>query len=432
MNSIQESIFDSYLDGENIFMTGPGGTGKSYLIKKIYSHAIENNKKICVTALTGVAALLLDCNATTIHAWAGIGLCKKENELILKSVIKSKYKLHNWLNTDILIIDEISMMSEKMFVILDTIGRKILNKSKPFGGIQIIFSGDFFQLPPVSESIFCFENDNFLEYFSSIYSLSEIYRQNDTVYKKILNNLRVGKITQNSINKLESRLIKNLNVNLEDNITRLLPTKSKVNDINNKSIAKIDSKSYYYKRKYSESKESLNNNEKMKLNNMTDTEKNFEFKYIESSTLTEDTLELKKGAFVMCIANLDQQIVNGSQGIVINFDSNNNPIIEFKSNLKTIIRTISIHSWKSDNIPGLCVNQVPLILAWGITIHKAQGITLDSAIIDIGNQIFESGQMYVALSRIKNLKGLYLENFSINKLKINNKVIDFYKKNDLI
>lgn len=432
MNSIQESIFDSYLDGENIFMTGPGGTGKSYLIQKIYSHAIENGKKICVTALTGVAALLLNCNATTIHTWAGIGLCRKENNLIIKSVIKSKYKLHNWLNTDILIIDEISMMSDKMFEILDSIGRKVLYKNKPFGGIQIIFSGDFFQLPPVSETVFCFENENFLKYFTSIYALNEIYRQNDTIYKKILNNLRVGKITKKSINKLESRLIKNININLDDNTTRLLPTKSKVNDINNKSLAKINNKSFYYKRKYSESKESLSNNDKIKLKNMTEIEKNIEFKYIESSTLTEDVLELKKDAFVMCIANLELNIVNGSQGIVIDFDENDNPIIEFKSNSNKIIKTIKVHSWKSDNIPGLCVNQIPLILAWGITIHKAQGITLNSAIIDIGNEIFESGQMYVALSRIKNLKGLYLENFAINKLKINNKVIDFYNKNNLI
>ena len=432
MNLIQQSIFDSYLDSENIFMTGPGGTGKSYLIKQIYSHAIENGRKICVTALTGVAGLILDCNATTIHTWAGVGLCKKNDDLIINGVLKSKYKLHNWLNTDILIIDEISMMSNKMFDLLDTIGRKILNNKKPFGGIQIILSGDFFQLPPVAENTFCFESDKFMSSFNSIYSLEQIYRQNDSVYKKILNNLRIGKITTNAITKLESRLINNLNVKFDDNITRLLPTKKKVNEINNKSLAKIDSKSYYYKRNYSENTELLSLPEKNKLNNMTEKDKEFEFKYIESSTLTEETLELKKGAFVMCIANLDQQIVNGSQGIIINFDLNSNPIIEFKYNSKTVIRTIAIHSWKSDNIPGLCVRQLPLILAWGITIHKAQGITLNSAIIDIGNEIFESGQMYVALSRIKSLEGLYLQNFAINKLKINNKVIDFYKKNNLI
>ena len=427
MNSIQQSIFDSYLDSENIFMTGPGGTGKSYLIKQIYTHAIENGRKISVTALTGVASLLLECNATTIHSWGGIGLGKKSNDLIIKNILKSKYKLHNWLNTDILIIDEISMMSDKMFELLDEIGRKILNKKKTFGGIQIILSGDFFQLPPVNENVFCFESNNFMNSFHSIYSLDKIYRQNDNVYKKLLNNLRVGKITKSAIKILESRLIKNLNVKLDDNITRLLPTKSKVNEINVKSIKKINKKSYYYKRNYSENKESISLIDKAKLNNMTEQEKEFEFKYIENSTLTEETLELKIGAFVMCIANLEQQqLVNGSQGIVIDFDSNDNPIIEFKNNSKTFIKTIMIHSWKSDNIPGLCVNQLPLILAWGITIHKAQGLTLDSAIIDIGNEIFESGQMYVALSRIKNLDGLYLQNFSVNKLKINIKVIEFY------
>ena len=429
MNSIKQKVFDSYLDSENVFLTGPGGSGKSYLIKKIYSHAIENGKKISVTALTGVASLLLECNATTIHTWAGVGICKKNKEIIINNVLSSKFKLQNWLNTEILIIDEISMMSDKMFDILDTIGRKILKKNKPFGGIQIILSGDFFQLPPIGDEInFCFENELFLKSFNSVYSLTVIYRQNDIVYKKLLNNLRIGKINKSGVNKLESRLIKNLDVKLDDNITRLLPTKSKVSAINNEYLSKIKSKSYYYKRKYTENQDNLSKLQLDKLKCMDSKEKEFEYKYIKDSTLTEETLELKKGAFVMCIANLDPETVNGSQGIILDFDKNDNAIVKFKN----ITKTICVHSWKSDNIPGLCINQIPLILAWGVTIHKSQGLSLNSAIIDVGNDIFEAGQIYVALSRIKTLEGLYLVNFAINKIKINNKVIEFYNTNDLI
>ena len=143
---MQQQIFEAYLNGDNIFMTGPGGTGKTYTIKNIYKHAIENNKKICVTALTGVAAVLLDCNAMTLHSWAGIGLANKSDMAIINKIYKSKYYRHNWENTEILIIDEVSMMSAQLFDLLNKIGQIIRKNNKPFGGIQIIFSGDFFSI----------------------------------------------------------------------------------------------------------------------------------------------------------------------------------------------------------------------------------------------------------------------------------------------
>jgi len=156
-----------------------------------------------------------------------------------------------------------------------------------------------------------------------------------------------------------------------------------------------------------------------------------EYNFIKNSTLTEENIELTKNAFVMSIANIDNEngIVNGSQGIIIDFDNNCNPIVKFNNgHIMTVIR----HGWKSETIPGLTVKQIPLILAWSVTIHKAQGLTLDKVIVDIGNDIFECGQMYVAISRVKTLDGLYLENFDITKLKINYKVLNFYKEHQLI
>ena len=425
----QDFAFKSYCDGKNLFITGAGGTGKSYLIKKIYKHAIEKGKKISVTALTGIAAILLECNACTIHSWAGIGLGKGDIDNNIKRVATSKFKSFNWLNTDILIIDEISMMSIELFDLLNKLGQILLKNSKPFGGIQIIMSGDFFQLPPVNCEFFCFESNNFLTTFDEIIYFNKIYRQTDSEFKKILLNIRLGKITKQGLNILNTRIYSEKQINdilSNNNITRIVPTKIKANKINKEKLSLLVEDNYTFSRELVEENNFLSKNQKNKLNSMSLKEKENEYNFIKNSTLTEEIIELKQNAFVMCIANLDTEkgIVNGSQGIIIGFDENKNPIIKFNNGE---IMTIQKHSWKSETIPGISIKQIPLILAWSLTIHKAQGVTLDKVIVDIGNDIFECGQMYVALSRVKTLQGLYLENFNIDKLKINYKVINFYK-----
>ena len=424
MNKHKE-IFKSYLNEENIFITGPGGTGKTYAIKQIYEHAISNNKRICVTALTGVASVLLDCNATTIHSWSGIGISNKTETQIINKINRSKFYKHNWENTDILIIDEISMMSCKLFELLNKIGQVIRCNKKPFGGIQLIFSGDFFQLPPVKETVFCFESELFNNTFDKIINLTKVFRQNDNTYKKLLINMRKGLISKKSIELLNSKMVdENFDKNTT-NITRLVPTKIKAFEINNYFINNIKDKKYIYKRTYKENSENLNKIEKIKLDLMSDIEKESEYNYIKESTLTEENLMLKKGAYVMCIANLDLGlgIANGTTGTVVDFTPEKLPIVQFDKHKIVIGKK----EWKSENVPGISLYQIPLILAWGITIHKAQGLTLDKAIVDIGKDLFEAGQMYVALSRIKSLDGVYLKEFNINNLKINYKVLNYYK-----
>ena len=424
MNKHKE-IFQGYLNEENIFITGPGGTGKTYAIKQIYEHAISNNKRICVTALTGVASVLLDCNATTIHSWSGIGISNKTETQIINKINRSKFYKHNWENTDILIIDEISMMSCKLFELLNKIGQVIRCNKKPFGGIQLIFSGDFFQLPPVKETVFCFESELFNNTFDKIINLTKVFRQNDNTYKKLLINMRKGLISKKSIELLNSKMVdENFDKNTT-NITRLVPTKIKAFEINNYFINNIKDKKYIYKRTYKENSENLNKIEKIKLDLMSDIEKESEYNYIKESTLTEENLILKKGAYVMCIANLDLGlgIANGTTGTVVDFTPEKLPIVQFDKHKIVIAKK----EWKSENVPGISIFQIPLILAWGITIHKAQGLTLDKAIIDIGKDLFEAGQMYVALSRIKSLEGVYLKEFNINNLKINYKVLSYYK-----
>ena len=424
MNKHQE-IFNSYLNGKNIFITGPGGTGKTFAIKQIYEHAKSNNKRISVTALTGVAAILLDCNATTLHSWAGIGTAKKTNTYIINKISNSKFYRHNWENTDILIIDEISMMSSRIFELLNKIGKVIRNNKISFGGIQIIFSGDFFQLPPVIEDIFCFQSKEFNNSFDVIINLTKIYRQTDLVYKKLLTNMRKGLITKKSIELLNNKIVSVDFDKSSTDITRLVPTKHKAYSINDYFLTQIKNKKYVYKRTCKEKTDNLTSLEKLKLDLMSDGEKNNEYTFIKESTLSEENLTLKKGAYVMSIANLDMNfgIANGSTGMVVDFTKENLPIVQFDKHKIVIGKK----EWKSENVPGISMFQIPLILAWGITIHKAQGLTLEKAIVDIGKDIFEAGQMYVALSRLKSLDGVFLKEFDINNLKINKNVLDYYK-----
>ena len=153
-----------------------------------------------------------------------------------------------------------------------------------------------------------------------------------------------------------------------------------------------------------------------------------ELQYIKSNLLCEETIRLKVGCQVMCIVNMElstgHMICNGSQGIVIKITDNNIPVVKFNNGLEMVM---GYHTWPSETIPGIGVAQVPLILAWALTIHKSQGATMDCAEIDIGNSIFECGQTYVALSRIKSLEGLYLTSFEPTRIKINKKVREFYE-----
>ena len=159
----QQHAFDAFLEGKNIFITGPGGSGKSHLIKHMVQHCNEYGRKIQVCALTGCACVLLQCGAKTVHSWGGIGLANGDIKSVVKRVTRARHRRKAWLETDILIIDEISMMSKKLFNILDLIGRIVRNRREtPFGGIQLVFSGDFYQLPPVGNEddedscAFCF------------------------------------------------------------------------------------------------------------------------------------------------------------------------------------------------------------------------------------------------------------------------------------
>ena len=450
----QQLCLDKYLKGENMFITGPGGTGKSFLIKNIVADAEEKKKIIKVCALTGCAAILLQCKATTLHMFSGIGLASKKNvEIVEELFTKKRHKLKNWRGLEILIIDEVSMMSLKILLLLDLIARKFYKKNVPFGGLQVIFTGDFYQLSPVfsnynekekekEEGMYCFQHELWDQLFTKENQivLKTIYRQNDELLLKVLKYVRKGQISPSTKAILQSRIFNDEDLDLikkEKVLTILSPIKRDVEHINAKEYLKLDSSETEITHNLFYVDLSAKNNDCEKEKNgvymfelllKSNEHLKREYDFLAANIIAEKCLKLKIGTHVMCVVNInvcgELHIANGSQGIIVGFNEDNLPYVKFNNSKEPIL--IDYYIWKSEVHKSIGVSQIPLIYSWAITIHKAQGLTLENAIIDIGSNIFAYGQTYVALSRLKSLEGLYLTSFDYSKIKCNPLVKAFY------
>ena len=416
----QLKAFDLICKGYNVFLTGPAGSGKSFLLKYFIEWYIKNKEKeesrIYITSTTGLSALLID--GITINRYSGIGIGDKTVEEYYKKINKHVHIKRRWLNTGVLIIDEISMMNPETFDKLEILAKKIRKNNDPFGGIQIILSGDFLQLPPVNSKSFCFESFVWDTVISHTIYFDKILRQDDLKMQDVLNNIRIGIVNEDVRNILNSCLNKNLSN--KDGIvpTLLYSKKNMVTDYNISELNKLIDNGYH----------SFTYTSDYEFNKSIPKDLiSFYKEMLNSQYQIEDNLKFALHSQVMLIVNMpDYKLANGSRGIITGFTDETYPIVRFLDGISLDIRPYNFSIEENGHL--ITKIQIPLIYSWAITIHKAQGMTLEFLKTDIGSSIFEYGQAYVVLSRIKNIEGLSLINIDYSKIKAHPKILKYYEK----
>ena len=396
--------YNSFKNGYNLFITGGAGSGKSFLIESFKNYINkETNKIITITSTTGISALNID--GITIHSWAGIEANTNFENIdnFVKKIINNYNKLNNYLFTDVLIIDEISMLDSETLDFINIALKIIRNNVEPFGGIQLIMLGDFAQLPPVNSNNFAFKCKCWNEIIDYTILLKKIYRQNENEMTKFLSFIRNGVVNNFVLDIVE----KCSTIDEDNNLTHLYPNRFNVNVKNLVELEKLDGKTI-----------------ELVANIISNKEDSIDF---PDNLNVKEIITLKQNAFIMLTKNIDieQKLVNGTQGYFKGITDNNKLI--FENNNGTY--QISKYLWEFDNYS---IEQFPVCLAWAITIHKSQGMGIDNLSVDIGNNIFEDGQTYVALSRSKSLKGLHIKNFSKKSVRSNSDIIKFYNDLDVI
>jgi len=387
---------------KNIFITGHAGTGKSFILENL-KEIIPN---LVITSTTGLAAV--NVKGQTLHSWAGVGICNKSISNVIDNIL-SNYTLKTQIQScKILAIDEISMLDINTFEYINEVLKQVRDNEKPFGGIQLVIIGDFLQLPPIdnnftSEKKYCFESELWKLFNFQTIILTKNYRQNEEKLINALSHIRTNNLTKEDINLLKTREFED-SEEFADTL-HLFATNEEANSYNLKRFNLINMTQYDF--------EAID---------ITYQETNV-LKYSRADKL----ISLKLGARVMLLINLnfEKGLINGSCGTISQI-ADDYILIRFDNGVDEKIQRHEFEFYKNDKLIA-SRKQFPLSLAYGITIHKAQGMTLDKLFVDC-SKIFEKGQIYVALSRIRTLNGLFLKNFNPDKVKIDDKVIEFYKQ----
>jgi ATP-dependent DNA helicase PIF1 len=415
-------IIKTYIESnKNVFLSGPGGCGKSYCLR-ILAKSLNDFGICCYcTAMTGIAALNLSCpgvRTRTLHSWAGIGLGKDDGDTLIAKVLGNPMSKKRWLLTKVLIIDEISMLGASLITKLDLIGRGVRKCNLPFGGLIIIVSGDFLQLPPVKDN-WAFLTDAWKSLDFITVPFTTPYRYSDMIWFQLLLRMRDGKLTQDDISLLETRVTaydEYLELGPGDGEFAIKPTilhslKRDVYAYNMDELRKLDGEPVIYNCKDSYVKI------ERRVNQET-------YKLLLDDAIPE-SISLKPGAQVMLKANIDvdRKLVNGSRGVITRCEIDAVYVMFYRRNAEIRIAT---HTWDiEDDRMKASRSQIPLILAWSSTVHQSQGCTLDFAVCNLGSSVFEDGQAYVAASRVRSLEGLYLSNFYPSAIKTSPEALEY-------
>ncbi|NWT97294.1 PIF1 helicase, partial [Urocynchramus pylzowi] len=407
LSAEQEAVLGAVRSGKSIFFTGSAGTGKSFLLKRIVGSLPPNITY--ATASTGVAACHI--GGTTLHAFAGIGSGKAPLEQCIQLAERPGVRQH-WLACQHLIIDEISMVDGKFFDKLEAVARAVRKRDEPFGGIQLIICGDFLQLPPVckanEETKFCFQAKSWRKCIHINMELTEVRRQTDKTFVSLLSAIRLGRCTEEVTRQLMQTAA---HKSERDGIlaTRLCTHKDDVEITNERRLQQLPGEVHVF--------EALDSDPML-------------VKLIDAQCPVGGRVELKLGAQVMLAKNLDvsQGLVNGARGVVVGFESEQKglPKVRF---LCGVTQLIKMEKWVIKGPSGVHLSrqQLPLKLAWAISIHKSQGMSLDCVEISLA-RVFESGQAYVALSRARSLAGLRVLDFDPKAVRADPAVLHFYRQ----
>lgn len=401
--------------GVNVYLTGSAGSGKTYLLNKYIGWLRDHNVSVAVTASTGIAATHM--GGMTIHGFSGVGIRDTLSDYDLDALMQKPYLSKRFENTHVLIIDEISMLHARTLDMVERIARAFRRNDKPFGGIQVILCGDFFQLPPITKRNLSDVNQDVEEvkdfvFYSKAWDamkpaicyLSEQHRQDDDLFTSILNKIRSGEVDDDSYADLESRMGFEFDSAIKP--TKLYTHNVDVDAINFGELQEMDGGE--------------------KIFQMSSKGKPNLVEILKKSCLAPEILRLKVGAEVMFVKNnLEAGYVNGTRGIVSGFAPNGMPEVRM---LNGEIIEVGLASWAVDEEGKIKaeISQLPLRLAWAITIHKSQGMSLDYAEIDL-SKTFSYGMGYVALSRVRSLDGIRLVGFKPESLEMDPRILELDK-----
>jgi len=402
----QPQALDILKLGFNVFLTGPAGSGKTFVLNQYIKYLREHGIGVGITAPTGLAATHM--GGVTIHSWSGLGIREELSDEDLKKILKRSYLKRRFSDTSVLIIDEISMLRADQLDLVDQICRAFKKDSRPFGGMQVILCGDLFQLPPIAKNgknaDFVHKSKIWQEMNIKICYLQEQYRQNDKVFSQVLNDIRSNDITTETVKILKNRIRRRIKSKIK--ATKLYTHNVDVDRINKEALEKIRRKKHYFY--------------------MVATGNSLFLDSLKRTCGTSETLELKVGSAVMFVKNnLEEGYVNGTLGKIIAFSDYGFPIVETVDGREITAFPVS---WmmEEEGKAEAEISQVPLRLAWAITVHKSQGMSLDLAEIDLSKS-FVQGMGYVALSRVRSLSGIRLLGINRMALTVNPAVVKLDK-----